>query len=130
MDPEELKKLLTQQGEAFVAFKKSNSEQLAELKKSGSSDPVLVERRSKIEKSLDAAVECKAKIDAAVAAEKKAREDLELKLGRMSLSGHSEESAKREIEIKAFNDSLAGLRMTPSPSRPLILTVNGASSRR
>lgn len=105
----DIENLLKQQGEAFDAFKKSHDEQIAELKTKGSEDPIVVDRLKKIENSLDAAVEAKAKFEAALAAEKKEREELELKLGRMNLSGHTEESAKREIEIKSFNDSLAGL---------------------
>jgi HK97 family phage major capsid protein len=105
----DIETLLKQQGEAFDAFKKSHDEQITELKKKGSDDPVLVERLGKIEKSLDDAIEAKAAIEASVKAEKKEREELELKLGRMNLSGHSEESAKREIEIKSFNDSLSSL---------------------
>ncbi|MBU6430048.1 MAG: phage major capsid protein, partial [Cyanobacteria bacterium REEB65] len=106
MDPEELKKLLQQQGEAFEAFKKSHEETVAELKKKGSNDPVLLERLSRIEASLDKAAEAKAAIEAKLGAEKKEREELELKMGRMNLSGHSEESAKRAVEIKTFNDTL------------------------
>ena len=44
----EIKSLLEKQGEAFDAFKKSNDEQLTELKK-GVNDPVLKDRISKIE---------------------------------------------------------------------------------
>ena len=98
--------LISEQGKTLDAFIKAHDEQLAELKKKGVSDPLLIERLDKIEKALDAAVEGKAALDAAVKAERKEREDLELKLGRMNLSGHSEESAKREVEIKSFNDTL------------------------
>ena len=52
MELQEFKTLLDKQGEAFVAFKTSHDEQIAELKKSGSNDPILVERLGKIEKSL------------------------------------------------------------------------------
>lgn len=105
----EIEDLLKKQGEAFDAFKKSHDEQINELKKKGSEDPILVERLGKIEQSLDAAVEAKAAIEAALKAEKKEREELELKMGRMNLRGHSEESAKREVEIKTFNTLLAGV---------------------
>lgn len=104
----DIETLLKQQGEAFDAFKKSHDEQIAEIKK-GVVDPVLTERLGKIETSLDTAVEAKAKIEAAVAAEKKAREELELKLGRMNLSGHSKESAERELELKSFNAEIGAI---------------------
>jgi HK97 family phage major capsid protein len=109
MDIQEFKGLLDKQGEAFDAFKKSHTEALAELKKNGVTDPLLVERMGKIEASLDKAVEGKAALENAFAAEKKTREELELKINRMGLTGHSEESAKREVEIKTFNDTLSGL---------------------
>lgn len=101
--------LLKQQGEAFDAFKGTMTEVQAEMKKLGSTDTVLTDRLGKIEAALDKAVEGKTAIEAAVKAETKSREELELKLGRLNLSGHSEESAKREVEIKSFNDSLASL---------------------
>lgn len=109
IDTPEIKAAFDKIGEAFEAFKGSHEEQLKELKKKGSDDPILVERLSKIEKSLDAGVEAKAAIDAAIAAEKKEREELELKIGRLGLSGHSEESAKREVEMKSFNTLLASV---------------------
>lgn len=104
--PDTIEDLLKKQGEAFEAFKKSHDEEITELKKKGSADPVLTERLGKIETSLDAAVEAKAAIERAIAAEKKEREELQLKMNRMNLSGHSEESAKRIIDIKSFNTLL------------------------
>jgi HK97 family phage major capsid protein len=101
--------LLKQQGESFDAFKNTMKEIDVEVKKLGSADGLLTERLAKIETSLDKSVEAKAAIEAAIAAEKKEREELEAKLGRMNLSGHSEESAKREVEIKSFNDTLASV---------------------
>lgn len=99
--------LLKQQGEAFDAFKGTMSEIDKEVKKLGGADGVLTERLGKIEGSLDQIIESRNAIDASVKAEKKEREELELKIGRLNLSGHSEESAKRLVEIKSFNDVLA-----------------------
>jgi HK97 family phage major capsid protein len=105
--PETIEDLLKKQGEAFDAFQKSHDEQIKELKsKGGANDPVLIERLSKIEKSLDAAVEAKAAIEVAVAAERKEREELELRLNREGIKGNGE-GALRELEIKTFNDTLA-----------------------
>lgn len=109
MSGENIEALLTKQGEAFDAFKASHDEQIKELKTKDSNDPVLVERLTKIEKALDTAVEAKAALEAGIKAEKKEREELELKIGRMGLTGHSDESAKLEVEIKSFNDTLAAL---------------------
>lgn len=109
MSGENIETLLKQQGEAFDAFKASHDEQIKELKTKGVTDPVLLDRLGKVEKSLDAAVEAKAAIERAVAAEKKEREDLELKIGRLNLTGHSEESAKRIVELKSFNALIASV---------------------
>jgi hypothetical protein len=88
-----LKTCSSSRAKAFDAFKKSHDERSPSSRSSAATDdPVLIERMGKIEKSLDAGVEAKAKIEAAIKAEKKEREELELKLGRLNLSGHSEEA--------------------------------------
>lgn len=116
----EIEDLLKKQGEAFDAFKKSHDDEMAEIKKKGVADPLVLDRIGKIETSLDAAIEAKNAIEVAIKSEKKAREDFELKLGRMNLTGHSEESAKREIEIKSFNDTLSSLNASRNkPFAPL-----------
>lgn len=100
MDLIEIKSLLDKQGEAFEAFKGTH----ADLKKA---DAVTEEKLAKIEKALDEAVEAKAKIEAALAAEKKEREDLELRISRKGGS----ESKDISAELKAFNDTLASHAM-------------------
>lgn len=90
---------------SFEAFRKSHDEQIAELKK-GVTDPVLVERLSKIEKSLDDSSEAKQKFEAALAAERKEREELELRLQRFGVKGDGD-GAKAEVELKLFNIRLA-----------------------
>lgn len=90
---------------AFEAFRKSHDEQIAELKK-GVSDPVLTERLAKIEKSLDDGSEAKQAIELAIAAERKEREDLEMRLQRMGVKGDGD-GAKAELERKEFNVLLA-----------------------
>ncbi len=106
MDPEEIARLLKQQGEAFDTFKKSHDEQLAELKKKGAADPLLVERMSKVETALDAAVEAKTKLEAGIAAERKEREALEARMNREGIKGGNVDAAKRELELKDFNVAL------------------------
>lgn len=104
MDPEEIARLLKQQGEAFDTFKKSHDEQLTEIKK-GITDPVLIERLGKVEKSLDTAIEAKAAIEAKFEAERKEREALEARINREGIKG-SPENAKRILELKDFNTVL------------------------
>jgi HK97 family phage major capsid protein len=99
-------KAIEQIATSFEAFRKSHDEQIAELKK-GVTDPVLTERLSKIEKSLEDGSEAKQKIDAAIAAERKEREELELRLQREGIKGNGD-GAKRELELKTFNRILAG----------------------
>ncbi len=109
MELNEIKSLLDKQGEAFDAFKKSHTEQLDELKKKGATDPVLIERMGKVEKALDSAVEAKAAIEAKFDAEKKEREALEARINREGIKGGSLDEAKRAIELKDFNATLAGV---------------------
>lgn len=100
MDMAEFKTLLDKQGEAFEAFKTTHEE----LKKN---DTLTAEKLGRIEKSLDAAVEAKAKLDAAIVAEKKEREDLEARINRMGIKAGGDAEAKRELERKEFNIVLA-----------------------
>lgn len=93
---EEIKGLIEAQGKAFEAFKEAHA---AELKKA---DAVTSDKLAKIESALDAAVEAKAKIDAALLAERKEREDLELRLSRKG--GGADDRA--EIERKDFGHHL------------------------
>lgn len=104
MDMEEFKTLLMQQGQAFDAFKSMVDGELK--KKANADDPIVKDKLEKIEKSLDAAVEGKVKIEAAIAAEKREREELELKLNRMGISKDGD-AGRRELEIKSMNAVLS-----------------------
>lgn len=84
---DEIKGLIETQGKAFEAFK----ETAEELKKS---DGLTAEKLAKIEKSLDDAVEGKAKLEARIEAERKEREDLEAKLNRLGVKGGTEAEAR------------------------------------
>lgn len=98
-DMAEIKSLVEKTGEAFDAFKKSNEENLKKR------DVIIEEKMTRIEKDLDAAVEGKAALERALAAEKKEREELELRVQR---AGKSIENGDRlELEVKAFNVELA-----------------------
>ncbi|HOW18789.1 MAG TPA: hypothetical protein PLC79_07100, partial [Phycisphaerae bacterium] len=98
-DLAEIKTLVEKTGEAFDAFKKSNEENLKKR------DVIIEEKMTRIEKDLDAAVEGKAALERALAAEKKEREELELRIQR---AGKSIENGDRlELEVKAFNVELA-----------------------
>lgn len=110
MAGENIEVLLTKQGEAFEAFKGTMEEVRGEVKKLGAADGILTERLGKIEKSLDDAVEAKAKIEAAITAEKQEREELEKKLNRLGISGAaSEAEAKQIVALAEFNATLGGL---------------------
>lgn len=106
---DDVKSIINPMVEAFDAFKKSHTEELAELKKKGSSDPVLVERLGKIEKTLDTAVEAKAALEAKLTAEAKEREELEARINRLGIHAKSEDAAKAEVERKEFNIVLTAL---------------------
>lgn len=105
---DEIKSLIETQGKAFEAFK-------ATLEEAKKHDTLTDEKLSKIEKDLDAAVEAKSKIEAALAAERKEREELELRLSRKG----SQSDDKAEIELKSLNTILAaeaakkGVAFTP-----------------
>lgn len=94
---DEIKTLIEDQGKAFAAFKEAHA---AELKKA---DAVVAEKLARIEKSLDAAVEAKAAIEEALAAERKEREELEARLNRTGGGAKDDNTA---LELKSFNDVL------------------------
>lgn len=100
MDMTEVKSLLDKQGEAFEAFKQTHEE----LKKN---DTLTAEKLERIEKSLDSAVEAKAKLEAGIEAERKEREDLEARINRMGIKSTGEDAARRELELKEFNVTLS-----------------------
>lgn len=95
---EEIKSSIARIGEANEAFRKA----LDEVKKA---DVVTDEKIARIEKSLDSAIEAKAAIEAAVAAERKEREELELRLSRRGGGGGSDLAD----EMKSMQILVAGL---------------------
>ena len=92
---EEIKGLVEAQGEAFAEFKRT-------LDAAVKHDALTDEKVARIEATLDAAVEAKAKIEAGLAAERKEREELELRLNRARLTGKDEDTA----EVKSWNHVL------------------------
>ena len=107
MDATEIKSLLEKQGEAFEAFKQTIESELKS--KLAADDPLVKDKLAKIEQSLDGAVEAKAALEAAIAAEKKEREDLELRINRSGIKAGSVDAAKIELELKDFNRVIAGI---------------------
>ncbi|MGY3359755.1 hypothetical protein ACVWZK_006418 [Bradyrhizobium sp. GM0.4] len=103
--PTELKSVFDRIGEAFEAFKKTHTAEIAGVKK-GFDDVITKDQLKKVEDALDAGVEAKAKLEAAIDAERKEREDLEMRLNREGIKG-SGETAVRALEIKTFNNTLA-----------------------
>lgn len=99
---------IKQIAEAVEAFKASHAEEMAELKKKGAADPVLLERLSKIDTQLNAATEAKAALEASIAAERKEREELELRLQRHDIKGDGD-AAKAALELKEFNLAAAAI---------------------
>jgi HK97 family phage major capsid protein len=99
---------IKQIAEAVEAFKASHAEEMAELKKKGSADPVLLERLSKIDDQLNKATEAKTALEAQIAAERKEREELELRLQRHNIKGDGD-GAKAELELKEVNLAMAAL---------------------
>jgi HK97 family phage major capsid protein len=98
MDLNEIKSLVEKTGEAFEAFKKSNDENLKNR------DVIIEEKMARIETDLDKAVEAKAALERQIAAEKKEREDLELRLSKLGHRGTGDD--KFDVELKSFNDAL------------------------
>lgn len=108
MELNEIKSLVEKTGEAFDAFKKSNEENLKKR------DVVIEEKLTRIEGDLDKAVEAKAALERALNAEKKEREDLELRIQR---AGKQIENGDRsELELKSFNIELASAAAERSKS--------------
>ena len=98
MDLNEIKSLVEKTGEAFDAFKKSNDENLKKR------DVIIEEKMTRIEADLDKAVEAKAALERQIAAEKKEREDLELRLAKLGTNRTGDD--KFDVELKSFNDAL------------------------
>ena len=92
----ELATMLEEQGKAFDAFKETHA---AELKKI---DVVTSEKLARIEAALDAAVEAKARIEKSIVAERKEREDLDLRLQKLGRGATGND--KFDLELKSFND--------------------------
>ena len=95
---DEIKKTIDELGRGFEAFKETHA---ASLKKS---DAVVSEKLTRIEKALDDAAEAKAANERAIAAERKEREDLELRLQKMGKGATGDD--KFDLELKSFNDQM------------------------
>lgn len=96
MENTEIKSLIDQQGKAFEAFKDT----LDGLKKN---DTLAEEKLARIEASLDKAVEAKNAIEARLEAERKEREELELRLSRRGTASGEDKAA---AEVKSFEAML------------------------
>jgi HK97 family phage major capsid protein len=92
---------IEQLGKAWHAFK-------SEMDKKSAQSALDVERLSRIEKSIEEAVEAKTNFEAAIAAERKEREELELRLQRHNIKGDGD-GAKAELELKEINLAMAAL---------------------
>ena len=99
---------IKQIAEAVEAFKSSHAEEMAELKKKGAADPLITEKLSKIDADLNSFTEAKNALEASIAAEKKEREELELRLQRHNIKGDGD-GAKAALELKEFNLAAAAI---------------------
>lgn len=109
LDDTELKGLIEAQGKAFAAFKETLE---GERKQA---DALTAEKLSKIEASLDSAVEAKTALEAKVAAEIKEREALELKIQQM---GRVVGDEKKAVAIADMNVALKAQAM--KLARPVV----------
>ncbi len=92
---DEIKTLIDAQGKAFEEFK-------ATLDGAKKHDVLTDEKIARIEKTLDDAIEAKTALEAGIAAERKAREELDLRLARRGKSGDDDLAA----ETKVFNETV------------------------
>lgn len=98
---------ITKMAEAFEQFKSTHEREIAELKKARP-DALTAEQLSRIDADLNTLSEAKAAHDAAIAAERKEREELELRLQRHNIKGDGD-SAKAALELKEFNLAAAAI---------------------
>lgn len=105
MDMNEIKSLIEGQGKAFEEFKAANDARLKEVEKKGAADVLIEEKVGKLGDALDKMIEAKSAIEKRIEAEKKEREELELRLSRPGASKGEGEAAEKEL--KSFNAVLA-----------------------
>lgn len=117
MEMEEIKSLIEDQGRAFEEFKKT-------LDSAKKHDAVTDEKIARIEADLDKAVEAKAAIEASMEAERKEREELELRLskqGQKAADGRDLEAEAKslahaigvkaaDIDVDSFGHYESGIR--------------------
>lgn len=94
-------------GKDFEEFKSTNDQRWKEIGKKSSADGLLEEKVTKIGDNLDKLVEAKAALEKRIDAEKKEREDLELRLSRPG-NGGTEAEQKAAASLKELNEHLSG----------------------
>lgn len=120
MDPE-IKKLIDELNSAFAEFKKTNDRRLSELATKGSVDTLIEQKLAALNQSMD---EAQKKLDAAIAEQEKRADEIEKKLGRLSLGGGGDPE-KEAAELKAFNIQ----RRMISPSGSAVADVGAEEYR-
>lgn len=93
----EIKEIADKLSKAFEDYKQANDARLKAVEKLGTETPEL---RSAIEKADHTIEELKAQMEAAVAAQKKGLEDLELRLGRAGLGGGGASDERRQAAAR------------------------------
>lgn len=103
----EVNKAIEKIGKDFEEFKSANDARLKELGKKGAADTLLEEKVGKIGDALDKFVESKAALEKRIDAEKKEREELELRLSRPGAG--TEADQKAAANLAELNLTLGGI---------------------
>lgn len=113
-DLAEIKRILNAQGEAFEAFKRANDADIAALKK-GTTDPLAVEERAKINKRLDELADALKKSNSAI-------EEVEKKFNRPGALISPDEAKKQAAELNMMNVTRRAYAQQKGWPQPELLT--------
>ncbi|MBN8994356.1 MAG: phage major capsid protein [Rhizobiales bacterium] len=109
----EIKKAVEDVSKGWEEYKSTNDQRLKEIEKKGAADPVTTDKLAKIEKTLGDFEGLNQKlvaIEKVNADAKKERDELELKLNRMSLAGANPEQKKAELKKRVNTWGMGVLR--------------------
>jgi HK97 family phage major capsid protein len=107
----EIKKAVANLGKDFEEFKSTNDSRIKEVEKKGSADVLLENKLKTIGDSMDKLTEAKSALEKRLDAEKKEREELELRLSRPGGAGAIVEAEKK---VADFNKLMRSLRAEKS----------------
>ena len=149
VDQNQVKSAVEEMGKAFEEFKSTNDQKLADLKKNGVTDPLVEDKLSKIEKSLDSLEDINQQVTLAKKRQEQHEEKLatfESMLKRPNVGGAGDQIEKKVAifdrwlrkgkenlapeEIKALtvsDDTSAGFLAPPEYMRELLKTLTEIS---